>query len=414
MSRRKVKTGALPILKLRRRQVRGIFFRIVFAVWLFSTAHGLSAEVIASSQYQFAIDLPEGFVLSDTDGMGTAYEFTHLVLPVQTVLRLYENTRYTSAQSALTDAVYKLSGRAEVTSFAWRGSQAAITQFIIEPFPSRREYGWAIAVPIPAANSILVALAYTPEEASGTFDTILLSILDSVYTDRGSYFTAGPVTAFAYPPAGEQQIELAVNGMNVPTRIDSGDAEANQFVIDREFSILKLFFTTEALQPFLEDAYARYYRLIFRDGYGRIKQAAFDISVAFEAQLAADGAADETDRERAILTALLSWVQHMEYGRDLSASDFTPLPLTLQGAASDCDGRVLLLAALLTQMNFKTALFVSPEKGHALLGVQSDLPGFRFEVDGAEYLMCETIENVTPGLIPQNMSDPNMWIVVPF
>ena len=162
------------------------------------------------------------------------------------------------------------------------------------------------------------------------------------------------------------------------------------------------------------ESYKRYYRLIFRDGYDRLKQASFDIYNHLNETLNTDGITIEQEREQQILTILLDWVQNMQYGRDLSGSDFTPLPLVLQGQKSDCDGRVMLLAVLLTHMNFKTALFVSPEKGHAILGVACDLPGFKFSVDGIEYLMCETIENVTPGLIPQNMSDPNVWLVVPF
>lgn len=389
--------------------------RLFFTVCLFTAVHSLFAEIISSQNYQFAIDLPEGFVLSDTDGNGTAYEFTHSVLPIQTAVRLYESSRYASAYSALSDSLHKLSGRGELSNFNWRNTQSSIAQFTMEPFPSQRQYGWGLAIPIPAVNSILVILAYTPESIGDTLDPILLSILDSVYTDRGSYFTAGPVTSFAFPATESQSVDLCIyDNTVIQTQIQKDDAEANKFVIEREFSILQTFFTIKELSPYLMESYKRYYRLIFRDGYDRLKQASFDIYNYLNETLNTDGITIEQEREQQILTILLDWVQNMQYGRDLSGSDFTPLPLVLQGQKSDCDGRVMLLAVLLTHMNFKTALFVSPEKGHAILGVACDLPGFKFSVDGIEYLMCETIENVTPGLIPQNMSDPNVWLVVPF
>lgn len=389
--------------------------RLFFTVCLFTAVHSLFAEIISSQNYQFAIDLPEGFVLSDTDGNGTAYEFTHSVLPIQTAVRLYESSRYASAYSALSDSLHKLSGRGELSNFNWRNTQSSIAQFTMEPFPSQRQYGWGLAIPIPAVNSILVILAYTPESIGDTLDPILLSILDSVYTDRGSYFTAGPVTSFAFPATESQSVDLCIyDNTVIQTQIQKDDAEANKFVIEREFSILQTFFTIKELSPYLMESYKRYYRLIFRDGYDRLKQASFDIYNHLNETLNTDGITIEKEREQQILTILLDWVQNMQYGRDLSGSDFTPLPLVLQGQKSDCDGRVMLLAVLLTHMNFKTALFVSPEKGHAILGVACDLPGFKFSVDGIEYLMCETIENVTPGLIPQNMSDPNVWLVVPF
>lgn len=389
--------------------------RLFFTVCLFTAVHSLFAEIISSKNYQFAIDLPEGFVLSDTDGNGTAYEFTHSVLPIQTAVRLYESSRYASAYSALSDSLHKLSGRGELSNFNWRNTQSSIAQFTMEPFPSQRQYGWGLAIPIPAVNSILVILAYTPENIGDSLDPILLSILDSVYTDRGSYFTAGPVTSFAFPATKSQSVDLCIyDNTVIQTQIQKDDAEANKFVIEREFSILQTFFTIKELSPYLMESYKRYYRLIFRDGYDRLKQASFDIYNHLNETLNTDGITIEKEREQQILTILLDWVQNMQYGRDLSGSDFTPLPLVLQGQKSDCDGRVMLLAVLLTHMNFKTALFVSPEKGHAILGVACDLPGFKFSVDGIEYLMCETIENVTPGLIPQNMSDPNVWLVVPF
>lgn len=389
--------------------------RLFFTVCLFTAVHSLFAEIISSKNYQFAIDLPEGFVLSDTDGNGTAYEFTHSVLPIQTAVRLYESSRYASAYSALSDSLHKLSGIGELSNFNWRNTQSSIAQFTMEPFPSQRQYGWGLAIPIPAVNSILVILAYTPENIGDTLDPILLSILDSVYTDRGSYFTAGPVTSFAFPATESQSVDLCIyDNTVIQTQIQKDDAEANKFVIEREFSILQTFFTIKELSPYLMESYKRYYRLIFRDGYDRLKQASFDIYNHLNETLNTDGITIEQEREQQILTILLDWVQNMQYGRDLSGSDFTPLPLVLQGQKSDCDGRVMLLAVLLTHMNFKTALFVSPEKGHAILGVACDLPGFKFSVDGIEYLMCETIENVTPGLIPQNMSDPNVWLVVPF
>ena len=389
--------------------------RLFFTVCLFTAVHSLFAEIISSQNYQFAIDLPEGFVLSDTDGNGTAYEFTHSVLPIQTAVRLYESSRYASAYSALSDSLHKLSGTGELSNFNWRNTQSSIAQFTLEPFPSQRQYGWGLAIPIPAVNSILVILAYTPENIGDSLDPILLSILDSVYTDRGSYFTAGPVTSFAFPATESQSVDLCIyDDTVIQTQIQKDDAEANKFVIEREFSILQTFFTIKELSPYLMESYKRYYRLIFRDGYDRLKQASFDIYNHLNETLNTDGITIEQEREQQILTILLDWVQNMQYGRDLSGSDFTPLPLVLQGQKSDCDGRVMLLAVLLTHMNFKTALFVSPEKGHAILGVACDLPGFKFSVDGIEYLMCETIENVTPGLIPQNMSDPNVWLVVPF
>ena len=389
--------------------------RLFFTVCLFKAVRSLFAEIISSQNYQFAIDLPEGFVLSDTDGNGTAYEFTHSVLPIQTAVRLYESSRYASAYSALSDSLHKLSGTGELSNFNWRNTQSSIAQFTMEPFPPQRQYGWGLAIPIPAVNSILVILAYTPENIGDSLDPILLSILDSVYTDRGSYFTAGPVTSFAFPATESQSVDLCIyDDTVIQTQIQKDDAEANKFVIEREFSILQTFFTIKELSPYLMESYKRYYRLIFRDGYDRLKQASFDIYNHLNETLNTDGITIEQEREQQILTILLDWVQNMQYGRDLSGSDFTPLPLVLQGQKSDCDGRVMLLAVLLTHMNFKTALFVSPEKGHAILGVACDLPGFKFSVDGIEYLMCETIENVTPGLIPQNMSDPNVWLVVPF
>ena len=107
---------------------------------------------------------------------------------------------------------------------------------------------------------------------------------------------------------------------------------------------------------------------------------------------------------------ILQFVQEKKYGRTPAGTDFTDLCSTFLGKESDCDSRSLLVAILLSQMNIKSTLFVSPEYSHAIVGAVLDKSGAKIDVAGNSYLLGETTAKVDFGLIAQNYNDTNKWI----
>ena len=155
-----------------------------------------------------------------------------------------------------------------------------------------------------------------------------------------------------------------------------------------------------------QDAWKRYYRMIFRDSCGRMKRPAFDIY-----NVLAPECADETD----LAQKLLQWMQGCSYEREKNNSDFASLPSMLLGGGSDCDSRSMMLAVLLRAMNMDSCIFVRATFGHAVAGFVSSHPGHSFTAEGKNYLMGETTaKDLTWGKIAAEMDDQRQWLPVVF
>lgn len=363
-----------------------------------------SVQLFATQQYSpsygYSIDFPEGFYLSAKNDDSTAYQFDSALLPVQAILRIYDADRYPSAQDALDGTLDALGADGTSESFSWRGTDAALATFTLKLKQSENE-GLGFASPLTYGKGTLVLFTWCEQNQYENCLNYMLSLLDSVCIDRGSYFEPGPITTYAYPTSEEKrELSLDIGGTKVTTSINASDEEASRYLIEREFSVMQLY----QQSVLWKEAWQRYYRMIFRDSYGRLQNVAFDIYNALS-----PSCADETE----LAQRLLTWTQGMAYEREKTNSDFADLPSILAGGGSDCDSRSMLLAVLLRQMNVDTVIFVSAEYGHALAGIVSDHPGHTYSVNGKKYLMGETTATgLTWGKVAQDLDDESKWIAV--
>ncbi|MBE6344307.1 MAG: hypothetical protein E7063_01270 [Spirochaetaceae bacterium] len=384
----------------------------IFLLWIFVILP-LWSEQLGSTTYGYSLDLPEGFVLVDSSGDGKGYQFQNIIYPVDILIKIYDTSTFDSATAALNSTLIKLSAKAEVSQVDWRNTDCIIAKFSMS-LNGKNNEGWGVCAALPEKKGYFLMLSYAESnnnQENSTFsavEPIILSAIDSLYIDRGSFYSAGPVTTFAFPESEEQSITLNIAGKEIPTVIYKEDAIANEFVIEREFYVLKLFADTELWVQ----AWQRYYRQIYRDAYHRLKRPAFDIYAA----LYRSDNLERSKKEPAEITKeLLNWVQSFEYQRDTINSDFVSLPAVLSGeSGSDCDSRSMLLAILLRQMNIETVIFVSPIYSHAMLGVNLNLPGAKIQVDGTEFLLGETTDSVELGLVAKEMSVTENWLPVVF
>ncbi len=375
----------------------------VFAL-LFCAVFLCTAEILSSPSWSYMLDLPEGFELADKSGT-TKYLFSNTVVPAELVIALYPSDAYGSAEDALLSAARQIHSSGETASFSWRHRQCAVSSLSFS-LPGGTAYeGWGTALELSGKRGFLVMLSYAPQDRFRDCEPIIVSALDAVFTDRGSLYEAGPMTAFAFPPEGDIICTVEIDGKKTDAVLDKADAEANQYVIDREFDVLKKYADT----PLWKEAWERYYRAIYRDAYKRLSRTAFALYNTLAAQR------ESPPRPYELFETLLGWVQDLPYGRDRGGSDFTSLPAALAGAQSDCDSRALLLAILLRHMNCETALFISREYSHAFAGVETEGQGARLTAEnGIQYLLGETTAHVKPGQIPADMSDAAAWTAVIF
>lgn len=217
------------------------------------------------------------------------------------------------------------------------------------------------------------------------------------------------ITTYAFPRNNPKNVSVSIGGKIINTQIDADDNVANQFVIDCEFAVLSLYANDKKWQ----EAWKRYYRMIYKDSYGRLKKVAFDINAQIEPIIK-----KSDNQEFAIDEMLLNWVQNFDYKRDnrkKTSSDFTNLIDTFLGGGSDCDSRSMLMCVLLKNIGIDSVLFVSREYSHAVYGADINSWGAKINVEGKEYLLGETTaKDIKPGLIAKEFSDTSKWIPIVF
>ncbi|ULQ59674.1 hypothetical protein K7I13_14650 [Brucepastera parasyntrophica] len=361
-------------------------------IFIFSFAGLIQAEQLFSPEWGYALDMPEGYVLADKRDT-TRYLFVHNLVPANLQIAVYPSTQFKKASEALGFAAEQISRETKIADFEWRFRSAAITQIHSEQIA-----GWGIALELETKGNWLVMLCYANAEKAAGLEDFLVSTLDSVYTDTGSWFEPGPMTAFAWGNEAEKIVLYRDSERNLAVPFNSIDSEANQYIVDREFRILTGYMNS----PYVIEAWKRYYRSIYRDAWKRLDRASFILSNNLSA---------ESDR----LTAeLLAWTQDFTYERDFSGSDFLNLPDAFAEKRGDCDSRSLLLVLLLNQMGVDAILLVSPEYSHALAAVDCPGEGARFTEGEKSYLIADTTAKVGPGLIAEDMADPSKWFAVTF
>jgi hypothetical protein len=182
------------------------------------------------------------------------------------------------------------------------------------------------------------------------------------------------------------------------------DVEAAQVLVDREYSLLRHYQFSQDWQ----EAWIRFYRMIYRDSWGRIADAVFRLERHWNAGTGSGAG------ERAFAEKALAWVQGFMYERDPEGSDFVNLVTAVTEGRGDCDSRAMLLTMILMQANIPAAMMVSHNYSHAMGLADIAGDGARFEAGGIEWLVAETTAKVGIGLISQDMSDSASWIGVLF
>lgn len=368
------------------------------------------SEDVRDSDFGYSLDIPEGYQVAEYTPDGMSYRFVHDRMPVNLLLKLYSKGEYDNSKNALDGTLKKLSAVYDIDTFTWRNEPCAIASMEMTlPMNETKYSGWSISVVLPENNAILVLVCYADFEIANDCQQFIISTLNSLCIDRGSYYAPGIFTTYAFPSQGTKKITLKINGKEIQTEIDKDDEAASKFVIDCEYAVLSLYANNDKWQ----DAWVRYYKCIFRDSYSRLRKVSFDINSALIPLAQKE---NKDNPNYAMNEMLLDWVQNFSYERqnqDSKKSDFENLPAILCGAGSDCDSRSTLLCVILGNMGIKTSLFISREYSHAIYGVTFDIPGAKINVSGTDYLLCETTaKGVKPGLIASDMNDTEKWIPV--
>ena len=365
---------------------RRLFSFIFFVFCTFS-----SIKVFAQN---YEIDIPEGFDLIDTDDDGKGFMFFSSSALTYCVIR--ESSEYKSAQQALSSSIEKLKARASVKNIFWDYKNCAITKSFSIVMNNAAKTGRAAAIPMNGTKDILIVICFG--EKTALSEAICDSIVDSISVDRGGKFCAGIVTSLLYPKGEEKEIALEIEGKKINTAIDENAEKAEQYVIDREFEIMKSFVSS----PRWKEAWIRYYQQLYRVAYFYLQRSAFDIATALY----------ENDTQFA--KSILSWVQYFDYEHEETGSDYTGATRAIQTKKNDCDSRSVILAAILNQAAIPSTIFVSREYAHMIAGVNLKDAGFKMQGATSDfYLTAETTSRgLSLGKMLAETADRSKWIDV--
>ena len=374
-------------------------------------------EIITSEKFTYSIDFPEGYEITDMEKDETTVIFKNKYLLAHALIRVWPESKFKSADAALKDTLARIKATADYSDAIWRRQKCSIASFESPLLlPEGTSKGWGACIPLPQKKGYLSLLSYSPAEHYDDLAQVLISVVDSVLIDAGSFREPGLITGAFYPRKSPKSINLTISGKTIPTQVDSIDSEASQFVIDREFSVFS-FYAANNL-PEMYDAWVRFYRLLARDSMERVKKVSFDIYSALREDCEKK---DSENPDAALAQTLLYWSQDFHYERKSSSydkADIESIPAILEGGSSDCDGRSLLLMCILKNCSLDSCMFISAQYSHALLGVY--LPGKQgqtIKVDdnegGKDYIVGETTaKNLTLGMMPADMTDRKNWMSV--
>jgi len=364
------------------------------------------AESMYSPSWGFCIDIPEGYKYAGGDGKDR-FSFAG---PEGLMFDLVVyNGKYNSMLELANDVNKSISNKGEIDLFKYRERQAVMIRLMFA-----EHEGWALGIELDSTDDstetrpILLALAYCPSDKK-QLDMFNLSAIDSIapsYIDR---YYPGPATEYSYPRGELRRRPLALKG--VSAMIYDNDAKASQDLIEREFKIMKAYLNTSMLQ----DACRRYYRLVFRDSYDRISDAAIEVARNLGGLTRGGTAVTSDAQKREFAQKVLSFTQAFKYERNLDGgSDFINLVTSVTEGRGDCDSRSMLFALIVANANIKSGIMLSHYYSHAMGLVDISGDGARFEAHQTKWLVAETTDKIDIGLIDQELSDQQYWFAVLF
>ena len=358
-----------------------------------------------SPDWGFYLDLPENYYYAEGNGYDR-FSFENTEGAIFDLLIYHDDDdreNYSSPESLVQDILLRLNNRGMAATFIYRQNEVWIIELNFRITAEDNNYitmtGWALVMELDnnqyEKTVFLAALAYGPNSIHN-LHLFHLSALDSITPDRAASLAPGPITEFTFPR--ENPYRSGIYDLDIEAIIFGEDAEAAQYLIEREFQVLIYFQDS----PYWQEAWMRYYRAIYRDSYERLNNIAAQLNNRFN-----------NGDDRAYAEFILRWVQSFEFERNFQTSDFVNLVSAAIEGRGDCDSRAMLFALVLNHANIEANMMVSREYSHAMGLVNLAGEGARFEMQGVSFIVAETTANIPIGRIGADVSNPVYWLGIP-
>ncbi len=369
------------------------YFSILFL--LLSTIFHLYSEPLVSEKWGYFLDLPEaaqivtiedgGGILAVRDGSEKAFF----------LLRAMEST--TDFDQSIITFKGQSGAEGEESQFIYNGQVAWMAHWKLTTDQGLMDGWW---VWVRQGNKVFRVGALVEDTLALDYQDILLSFLDSFSPSLGERYLPGPISQFSvpYPPASRPS-NFQTRDLILGEVINKDGAEAEQIVIERESRLLMGY--TQGNAVMIEQAWSRFYRMIYREIRPRVEP--FAKAYALELR--------NTTISRALWPQrLLTLLQGFEYKRRGGTSDIDGSQTVLATLAGDCDSLALVYLAVLDHWGTPGILMVSQVYSHAMAALDLQGSGARFGFEGKNYLVAELTADVNLGQIDASQADPAKWL----
>jgi hypothetical protein len=343
------------------------------------------------------IDMPSGFLPAEGDGK-TQFSYFSPDGEIELDILIRSPGQYSSVEEMAAEMLRKLGSEGQSTGFIYEGRAAVIAELSFTAGDAPRG-GYAVFIQ-EASGGGCALFAHSRASRLEAAADFIMSSLDACSIDRAARLSPGPVSQFLlpWPPPRPDRKTAALPGGPVELPWSAEEAQQELYTVQREYRILTTYL---ADSTHWRDAWARFYRMVYRESSARLD----GFAKAFARTLPRS---DPTESARRVL----AWVQGFTFERDLQGLDFVPPLAAAFERRGDCDSRALVMAIILERLGIDCVLMLSREYSHAMLAVDVPGGGQRFPFKGRQYLVAETTARVGLGMIAASQADFSKWLGV--
>ncbi len=258
--------------------------------------------------------------------------------------------------------------------------------------------GWFLFV-VRSGPDVRVS-AIAAEEDFSERQPFLLSVLDSYIPGENWRLSPGAVSTFL-EISGESVQKTArayFEDTSLSWEQSPAGNQASQDVIEREALVLSAYASVPEL---FYPAWERYYRLIYRDSYSRLKPL---VEALQSGPLPLN-----TSDPRFVAESLLSWLQSFSYGSTDRYSDLLSPSAACSSQTGDCDSLSLVLLILMDYYGVDGVLLLSQQAHHALTGLDIPGEGMRYTEGENSWIVAELTSSLSLGVLPDRLTGVSDW-----
>ncbi len=375
--------------------------RLLGAALLFGfVTLGVSALVVDNTAYGYSVDLPIGWIESRNSQPGHVGFLAPNVGAMMQIVTLDPRIASSGAEVARIVAGQVDARAQEPKPFTYQERSAAISEVAFATGGIDVK-GYVVGISDQDASYGILAFA-----SVGTYDRAhdhLLSAIDSFALGAESRSYPGPISQYSYPFPAKEALRTPVSFVSytLPFSVGPGEVSATEALIDREARILAPYGALS--DDLFSAAWRRYFRMVYRDNFSRLRPLAEEIGSLFTA-----ARVPRVDYPH----ELLAWMQSFDYQTTGGISNLQAPLSTVKTGTGDCDSLALAYTIIMHHLGIDAIMMLSDSHGHALAAVDVPSPGARFLFEDRQWLVAEFTADVPLGQIASHMADPNAWIGV--